>query len=138
MVETHRYLATARFAQCPGILSIHAHGIFALFGKPSVVHHPGRIGFQLRGHPLSQPRPDFLPLPRALPDELLHRLHISIRQSGGHRLDRFSFPVLQQTTHIEFSPMASLAAADGLQQIEQESLQPLTGLSHLVLGHARA
>ena len=138
MMETHRHLTIARFAQRPGVLPIHTHGILALFGKPGVVHYPGRIGFQLRGHPLSQPRPDFLPLPRALPDELLHRLHIPIRQAGRHRPDRLSFPVLQQTAHIEFSPMPPLAAADWLQQVEQESLQPLTRLGDLVLGHARA
>jgi len=33
--------------------------------------------------PLSQPRPDFLPFPRTLTNELLHGLYIPIRKAAG-------------------------------------------------------
>src|SRR5579863_2309462 len=81
MVNTHRHLAVVGLSQRSRILPLHPDRMRPLLGEPRIIYNPCRIWLQLRRHPPSQPLPHRIPIPRALPDELLHGLHIPLRES---------------------------------------------------------
>src|ERR1022692_4863735 len=78
-----------------------------------------------------------MPVPRALSDELLHGLHVTIRQTRCHRFDRLALTIQQQPAHIDGAPMPSLATTNRFQQIDQKSIQTFMALSDLTVGHTR-
>src|SRR5713101_3468073 len=109
----------------------------ALFGKPGIIYHPSRIRLQLGRHSFSQSLPNWVALPRTLPDELLHGLHVSLWKPGSQRLDGFPFAIQQQAAHVYLAPMAPLTPPHRFQQVHKKLLQPLPTTHRLGIGHAQ-
>src|ERR1035438_1631404 len=75
-------------------------------------------GFPKQGdHSAAQTFPYWWPIPRALSDELLHGLNVSIGQTRRHRFNRLALAVQQQAAHVNGAPMPPLATTNRLQQI---------------------
>ena len=82
--------------------------------------------------------PNRAPIPRTLPDELLHGLHVSLGQPRRQGLDGFPLAIQQAgCARIHSAPMAPLTAAHRLQQIDKELLQSLPTTLRLGIGHAQ-
>jgi hypothetical protein len=67
---------------------------------------------------------------------LLHRLNIPLGHSSCHRLYRFPLAIEQQAANINGSPVATLTATHGIQQINKELLQPTPAFAELIVVHA--
>src|ERR1019366_2709279 len=111
--------------------------VIPLFGEARIVSRPVLFRLQLRRHSAAQTFPYWWPIPRALSDELLHGLNVSIGQTRRHRFNRLALAVQQQAAHVNGAPMPPLATTNRLQQINQKSFQTFMALSDLSLGHAR-
>src|ERR1019366_2328645 len=81
--------------------------------------------------------PNWIALPRTLPDELLHGLHVSLGKPAGQRLDGFPFAIQKQAAHVYLAPMAPLTPTHRFQQVHKKLLQPLPTTHRLGIGHAQ-
>src|SRR4029077_7841279 len=118
------------------ILSFHSHRVLPLLGEARIVDHPNRVRLQFRCHALTQTFPQRHPLPRALSNELLKSLYVSLVRAIGKWLDGLAFPIQQKSTNVNRTPVPSFAPAHGLQQILQELFQAFSAFLNLGIRHA--
>src|SRR6266852_8616939 len=130
-------LAVAGFSQRARVLSLHAHRVRTLFWKTSIIDNPCRIRLQFGRHSSSQSLPHRGPLPRALSDELLHGLHVPLRQSCRQWLYRFPLTIQEQASYVHAAPMAPLSPAYRFQQVGNKLHQPLAAMRCLGISHAQ-
>ena len=136
MVQADRNLAIPHLAERSRILSFHSHRVLALLGEARIVDHPNRVRLQFRRHALTQTFPQRHPLPRALSNELLKSLYVSLVRAIGKWLDGLAFPIQQKSTNVNRTPVPSFAPAHGLQQILQELFQAFSAFLNLGIRHA--
>jgi hypothetical protein len=137
MVQADRNLAIPNLAERSRVLSFHSHRVLPLFGEARIVDNPNRVRLQFRSHALTQTFPQRHPIPRALSNELLKSLHVSLVRAIGKWLDGLAFPIQQKSTNVNRTPVPSLAPAHGLQQIHQELFQAFSAFLGLGIRHAR-
>src|SRR5712691_8661073 len=130
-------LAVAGLSQRARVLSHHAHRVRTLFWKTSIIENPCRIRLQFGRHSSSQSLPHRGPLPRALSDELLHGLHVPLRQSCRQGLYRFPLTIQEQASYVHAAPMALLSPAYRFQQVGNKLHQPLAATRCLGISHAQ-
>lgn len=96
-MDTDRDLAVRPFADRSAVLAGHPGRRFAALGERHVVDDP-HLG------PLRDPPPDGQRIPRRLVHELLQGLHVPVRQTLGHRLDRLAPAIEHQAPPITLTP----------------------------------
>jgi hypothetical protein len=62
---------------------------------------------------------------------MIKRLLMHLRQTRGHRLDRFTFAVQHQPAKVTFTPLAPADPRKRREHIRREVKQPSTKLLHL-------
>lgn len=102
-MDTHCDLAVRPFADRSAVLAGHPDRGHAALGERHVVDHP-HLGPDDLGQPLGDPLPDRQRIPRRLVHELLQGLHVPVRQTLDHRLDRLAPTVEHQTSQITLTP----------------------------------
>src|SRR5260370_42550176 len=120
MVQADRNLAIPNLAERSRALSFHSHRVLALFGEARIVDNQNRVRFQFRSHTLTQTFPQRHPIQRALSNELLKSLHVSLARAIGKWLVVLALPIQPKSTNVNSTPVPSLAPAHGLQQIHHE------------------
>src|SRR5207249_6627076 len=136
MVQADRNLAIPNLAERSRVLSFHSHRVLPLFGEARIVDNPNRVRLQFRSHALTQTFPQRNPIPRALSNELLKSLHVSLVRAIGKWLDGLAFPIQQKSTNVNRTPVPSFGPAHGLQQILQELFQAFSAFLNLGIRHA--
>lgn len=81
----------------------HPHRRGAALGRRHIVHHP-HLRCDHLGQPLGDPPPHRQRIPRRLVHELLQDLHVPVRQTLGHRLDRLPPPPRSRSTSPSLIP----------------------------------
>jgi hypothetical protein len=100
-VQRHPDLAVRDLPERARILPLDTRRVLAVLRKPGVIHHP-RLDPDLRRDPLGDRLDDQRRLPRAIGQELLHRLIVGLlAQPSDQRLQRFARPVLDQPPQIQ-------------------------------------